>query len=38
MVSNQSHLNMMEKIQLLQIWKMFDFFQYNLDNKSIVEL
>lgn len=33
-VSNQSHLNMIEKIQLVQIWKRFDFFQYKMENKG----
>lgn len=34
LVSNQSHLNMIEKIQLVQIWKRFDFFQYKMENKG----
>lgn len=35
-VSNQSDLNVMEKIQLLQEWKRFNFFQYNLENKDSI--
>lgn len=35
-ISNQSDLNVMEKIHLLQEWKRFNFFQYNLENKDSI--
>jgi len=38
MVSNQSYLNMIEKIQLFQIWRRFDFFFFNIKWKIKVVL